>query len=149
MTLERAASLIPFLVILVIPAWSVWRLVRGLRAGDWKRPGWFGHAAWASFFVTVVVWLRGLFSGGLDSEQACVDWHHQPFDSAYREAHRADWFRLFPLSNRCNAGYDLVPAWVNPTVAVFVLLFVVSVAGLGWTAALRLRETSKEKGRRS
>jgi hypothetical protein len=46
------------------------------------------------------------------------------------------------LSTRCNAHYDLVPGWVNPTVVVFFILFVVSAAGLLWTAALR----SKPKG---
>ena len=53
------------------------------------------------------------------------------------------------LSNKCNADYDLVPAWVNPTVAVFFLLFVVSAAGLVWTTAHRIRKTSREKRRTS
>lgn len=137
--MEYAASLIPFLVLLAIPAFSVWRVVKGLRTGDWNRPGWFGHAAWAAGCLTALAWLRGLLSGGLDSERACTDWHHQPFDAAYREAHREEWFRLYPLTNKCNAHYDLVPAWVNPAVAVFFLLFVVSVVGLAWTTMLRMK----------
>lgn len=124
---------------LLITAWSVWRLVRGLRAGDWRRPGWFAHAAWVSLVITVIVWFRGLFSGGLDTEEACQYWHHQPYDETYRRAHLDDWSRLFPLSNKCNAGYDLVPVWVNPTVAVFSLTFVAALAGLVWTSANRLR----------
>jgi hypothetical protein len=145
--LEYAASLIPLLLILTIPAFSVWRLIRGLRAGTWKRPGWFGHAVWASFFLTVLVWLRGLASGGLNSEDTCRFVHHQPFDAAYWEAHRDDRYRLFPLSNKCNANYDLVPAWVNPTIVVFSLLFVISVVGLCWMIALRHKQTSQKERR--
>lgn len=140
MTPDRAASLILCLIVLAIPAWSVQRLIKGLRAGGWNRPGWFAHAAWASFYLTVAVWLRGLLSTGLNSGDVCTYSRHQPVDDAYREAHRDDWFRLFPLSNKCNADYDLVPAWVNPAVAVFVLLCVVSIGGLLWTATLRWRK---------
>ena len=79
-------------------------------------------------------------------EESCTRLSHQPYDNTYVEAHRADYFRLFPLSSKCNADYDLVPAWVNPTVAVLFLLFVASVAGLVWTTAIRLRQTSSKKG---
>lgn len=142
-----AASL-SFLVLVTIPAFSVWRVVSGLRTGGWHRPGWFAHAAWATGWLTALAWLRGLLAAGLDSERTCVHWHHQPFDAAYREARRDDWFRLFPLSNKCNAHYDLVPAWVNPAIAVFFLLFVVSVVGLGWTTTLRLRRRLHQERRR-
>jgi hypothetical protein len=137
--LEHAAALIPCLVVLVLPGWSLWRMVKGLRAGDWRRPAWFGHATWASFFLMVLAWLWGLAAGpALQSlEEKCSIRHHQPYDDAYYQAHRDDYHRLFPLSSKCNADYDLVPAWVNPTIAVFLLLLAVSIAGLVWTSAHR------------
>jgi hypothetical protein len=125
-----------------VAGWSVWRMVRGLRAGDWRRPGWFGHAAWTCFLGAASAWLSGFFAGGLEWQKTCRYIRHQPYEDGYYQTHRADYFRLFPLSTRCNAHYDLVPGWVNPTVVVFFILFVVSAAGLLWTAALR----SKQKG---
>ncbi|WJK38138.1 hypothetical protein O7608_16595 [Solwaraspora sp. WMMA2056] len=147
MTFESAAALLPCLPLLAIPAFSVWRLIRGLRAGTWKRPAWFGHAAWASFFLTVLVWLRGFVSGGLNGEDTCRFVHHQPFDAAYWEAHRDDRFRVFPLSNKCNADYDLVPVWVNPTIVVLSVLFVISMVGLCWVIAPRLKRISEKERR--
>lgn len=155
--METAAALIPLLALLAVPAFGVWRLIRGLLARDWKRPAWFAHATWVFLVLTAGVWFYGLLSTGLDVEETCTVRHHQPYDDAFREAHRAKWFRLFPLSSKCNAGYELVPSWVNPAVAVFGLLFVVSLAGLGWTTAGRWgrgsaetsTKTSMEKGTRS
>ncbi|HEX8628553.1 MAG TPA: hypothetical protein VF755_10330 [Catenuloplanes sp.] len=148
MFLERAGALLPCLPILAIPAWSVWRVVKGARVGDWRRPGWFGHAAWASFAIAAMAWIWGAFSApGLRTyHEVCGLRHRQPFDEGFYQAHRDDYFRLFPLTSKCNAGYDLVPAWVNPTVLVFFLLFLVSTAGLGWTTAHRRRRTSNLKG---
>lgn len=141
---ERVASLIPFLVLLAVPAVSTVKLIGALRTGTWKRPGWFAHATWTTFLLTALIWLKGVFSGGLDSETSCTVGHHQPFDEVYRQAHRADLFRLFPLSNKCNADYDLVPIWVNPLLVVFFLLFVASVAGFLWTTAHQLRAKEKK-----
>ncbi|PTA45680.1 hypothetical protein [Micromonospora sp. RP3T] len=129
--------------VLAIPGWSVWRLVRGLRAGDWRRPGWFAHAAWASFVLLALTWWWGASSGGLDIEEACRFPHHQPFDDAYYEAHRRDYFRLFPLSQRCNADYDLVAGWVNPTVAVLAVLLVASLGGLARAVTRRRRSSGR------
>ncbi|GIF15818.1 hypothetical protein [Actinoplanes teichomyceticus] len=146
MSFERVASLLPLLPLLAVPAWSLWRLGRGLRAGDWRRPGWFGHAAWASFLLLVLAWLLGALSGGLDLEETCRFQHHEPYDDTYYRAHRDDYFRLFPLSRKCHAGYDLVAAWVNPTVAVLLLLLVASLAGLGWASVRRRTRPMNEKG---
>lgn len=122
-------------------------MVRALRAGDWRRPGWFGHAAWASFFLLVLVWLRGAMSGGLDMEETCRITHHQPYDDAYYDAHRRDYFRLFPLSNHCNADYDMVPSWVNPAVAVLSLLVLASLTGLVVVLVRQKARTQRKRGR--
>lgn len=129
------------LVPLGVACWSVRsavRLVGGVNSGDWRRPGWFGHAAWLSLIGTAVAWLCGiLFAGSLDIAESCTYQHHQSYDAAYREAHPDRY--LFPVSARCNAGYDLVPSWVNPTMAALFLVFVGSVGGVVWTWTARLR----------
>ncbi|HEX5740582.1 MAG TPA: hypothetical protein VFY17_03385 [Pilimelia sp.] len=107
-------------------------MVRGARSGNWRRPAWFGHATWVFFCLTAGTWLWGSFSGGLDMEEACRFQHGQPYDEAYYEAHRADYFRLFPLTRRCHATYDMVPAWVNPAVVGCGLLLATSAAGVLW-----------------
>jgi hypothetical protein len=118
-------------------------MARGLLAGDWRQPGWFGHAASASFVLLVLAWLSGAFTGGLDMEETCQFQHHQQYDDAYYRAHRDDYFQFFPLSRKCNADYDMVAAWVNPTVAVLFLLFVAALAGVAWaTVRRRTRTTS-------
>lgn len=146
MTLERVASLLPLLPVLAIPGWSLWRVAHGLRTGDWRRPGWFGHLAWASFFLMGMAWLWGALAGGLDLEETCRFEHHQPFDEANHDAHRDEYRRFFPLSMKCNADYDLVSAWVNPAVAVLFLLLVAGLTGLGWALVRRIPRSTKEKG---
>lgn len=145
MTFEQLAAWLPLLVLLVVPGWSVGKLVAGLRRGDWRRPGWFGHLAWASFLLMVLAWFTGLFAGGLQWQKTCSYVLHQPYDDAYYSAHRADYLRLFPLSRHCNADYDLVPAWVNPAVVGFLLLLLVGLGGLAWTAAQRQGRSGRER----
>lgn len=120
-------------------------MVRGLRAGTWRRPGWFGHAAWASLFLLVSVWLWGAMSGGLNIEKSCY-FHHQSYDDAYHDAHRDDYYRLFPLSRNCNADYDMVASWVNPAVVVLSLLAIVSLTGAVASLACQKRRTQRKKG---
>jgi hypothetical protein len=45
---------------------------------------------------------------------------------------------LLPLSNRCNAEYDLVPGWINPTVAALAsVTAVLALTALATTAVQR------------
>ncbi|GAB2443177.1 hypothetical protein [Streptomyces incanus] len=121
--------------------WSLWNLYRipvGLRDGSWQRPLWWTRLWSVSLLVGCVAWVRGALSGGFDVGETCAYAHHQMYDSAYRAVHLAESQRLFPLHNKCNAEYDLVPAWVNPTVvncAAFVLL---ATAVLLWFGVRRL-----------
>ncbi len=147
MTPERIAGWLPLLALLALPGWSVGKMVVGLRRGSWQTPAWFGHAAWASFLLMVLAWLTGFFAGGLQWQKTCSYVLHQPYDDAYYSRHRADYLRLFPLSRHCNAGYDLVPGWVNPAVVVFLLLFLVSLAGLARAVVRLSRPAVEEKGR--
>jgi hypothetical protein len=72
------------------------------------------------------VWVVGAFAGGLDVGETC-QLAGEPYDDAYRSAHWRERSEAFPLPNRCNAGHDLVPFWVNP---LLVLLAVVALAGV-------------------
>ncbi|MET9918129.1 hypothetical protein ABZZ04_13690 [Streptomyces sp. NPDC006435] len=77
---------------------------------------------------TVVVWVLGVFAGGLDVRETCELTHHTTYDQAWRDRTGADGTSYFPLANACNEQVDLVPAWVNPTIVVLVVLAVGALA---------------------
>lgn len=74
-----------------------------------------------------IVWLWGALSGGLDVAETCTLLRGQEYDDAYRAEHWREPSQIFPLHNRCNASYDLVPAWINPTLVFLALLASVSL----------------------
>ncbi|MEU5896706.1 hypothetical protein [Streptomyces venezuelae] len=99
-----------------------------LFAGNWRRsPLWFAMNAVALLLGTGVTYLIGAFAGGLDTEEECHN-AGQTYDSAYRSAHFREFGRWYPLHEKCNAGYDLVPAWVNPTLIVLPVLATLCLA---------------------
>jgi hypothetical protein len=102
-----------------------------------------GPVAWLALavafsFLLGVTYFVGIFSSGLDIAEAC-DAVGQLFDRKYRAEHWQERSQWFPMHNKCNAHYDLVPAWVNPAIVVLWLLIVVCVGGAVWSAASRLR----------
>ncbi|CAL9573061.1 hypothetical protein SUDANB15_04842 [Streptomyces sp. enrichment culture] len=111
-------------------AWNLLRIALGLRDGAWRRPMWWTRVCSVSLFVGCASWVRGALSGGLDVGESCAYLHHQHYDQDYRSSHAEELDRLFPLSNKCNADYDLVPAWVNPAVVVCAAVFLVAAAVL-------------------
>ncbi|MCX2928524.1 hypothetical protein [Streptomyces sp. NEAU-W12] len=128
----------------LLAVWLLWslrnlyRIPVGLCDGSWQRPLWWARLWSLALFVGFAAWLRGALSGGLDIGETCAYTHHQTYDGAYRSARSEEFRRLFPLHNKCNAEYDLVPGWVNPTVvncAAFVLL---ATAVLLWFGIARL-----------
>ncbi|MGA5894899.1 hypothetical protein [Streptomyces venetus] len=117
--------------------------VRAVRAGRWGRPG-----TWLSLGVACVStgvvgfsvsYLIGIFSGGLDVEETCVQVHSVRYDDAFREAHAEEFNRWFPLHSKCNEDLDLVPAWVNPAIVFFVLLAAIGVLCLAAAVVTALR----------
>jgi len=132
--------------LLVFPVRGLWKLARTAPHRGWRTPAWFGRAAAVSAYVMVLAWLRGLSSNGPPMNKTCRIFHQQPFDQDYYEAHLDEWRRLFPLSNKCNPHYDLVPAWVNPTVAVSFVLLLVSIAGVLLTTYSARRTSSQKVG---
>ncbi|MFI9051563.1 hypothetical protein [Streptomyces sp. NPDC053427] len=99
---------------------------------------WWTRLCSVSLFAGLASWIRGLFSGGLDVRKACLFVHHESYDHAYRTSHVEEIGRLFPLHNKCNAGYDMVPAWVNTTVVACAVISLAALAVLLWFGATQL-----------
>ncbi|MFD8078714.1 hypothetical protein ACFV3E_39415 [Streptomyces sp. NPDC059718] len=77
--------------------------------------------------ATFVTWAYGTFSGGMDVRETCELVAGEHYDPGYRAAHFQEFAQVFPLHNKCNASYDLVPGWVNAAVLVLALATVVLV----------------------
>ncbi|WP_405769106.1 hypothetical protein [Streptomyces sp. NBC_01538] len=100
-----------------------------------------GPLAWlalavASSFLLGITYFIGMFSGGHELDETCAS-VGQTVDQRYRDEHWREPGQWFPLHNKCNAGYDLVPVWVNPAVVILASLFVVCVGAAVWSAATR------------
>lgn len=95
--------------------------VAALVRGRWRRsPRWYATTAVLLLPLAALVYLDGVFSGGLDEAEEC-GLSGQVYDAGYASAHRSE---TFPLSNPCNAEHDLVGGWVNPALAVLALVVV-------------------------
>ncbi|WP_217255154.1 hypothetical protein [Streptomyces sp. AC602_WCS936] len=126
-----AAILILILLPLLV---GLWFWSRPLFSGTWRHSAaWFAWSALLLLLGAGVTYLAGSLAGAsLDPEEAC---HRagEPYDRAYRRANFEEYTRWFPLHDKCHAGYDLVPVWVNP---VFVALLVLALVCLGYTVGL-------------
>ncbi|MEV0118301.1 hypothetical protein AB0H77_34515 [Streptomyces sp. NPDC050844] len=119
---------------------AVRRGVRALRSGR-------GRGAWpmlalatapVSLLGLLVSYCVGAFSGALRVDKSCRV-RQEPYDAAYRAQHAAETDRWFPLHNKCNAHFDLVPGWVNPAVVIFAVLLVASLCTVAVAAVVHLR----------
>lgn len=63
----------------------------------------------------------------------------QDFDDAYRSSHPHEPNQWFLLHNRCNAAYDLVPAWVNPALVGLTLITLCCLLAAAATTVTRVR----------
>ncbi|MDQ0580707.1 hypothetical protein [Streptomyces rishiriensis] len=100
----------------------------------------------AGMFFT---WIWGAFSGGLDVAETCTLIEGRPYDDGYRAEHWREPSQVFPLHNKCNASYDLVPAWINPTLVLLALLAVGSlIIGLGLLISAVCRAVARYRTRR-
>ncbi|MGW3495334.1 hypothetical protein [Streptomyces sp. NPDC001020] len=140
--------------VVIFVAWLVWnllnvfRIVGGLRNGSWRRPMWWTRLCSLSLFAGLASWLRGVFVGGLDVGETCQFVHHEHYDSAYRNAHAEEFHKLFPLHDKCNAHYDMVPAWVNPTIVICTAVGLVAIAALVWFGTAHLATWASRSARR-
>ncbi|MFF5640706.1 hypothetical protein [[Kitasatospora] papulosa] len=136
-----AAIALPPLLLAVFVL-SLRKTARGLSARRWERPGWWAFPAVVLTGLGCVAWFAGVFSGGLDTREACVS-RGAGYDEAYRSEYWREPSRWFPLHNKCNAGFDLVPAWVNPTLVAIALLLVGCAAGAVTTAVIGRKKSEK------
>ncbi|MFJ9085113.1 hypothetical protein ACIRL3_22120 [Streptomyces sp. NPDC102384] len=114
----------------------------------WWNPGfWFGSSVVAGAML-VPTWFWGAFSGALDVAEACTLGEGQRFDESYRQELGRQPSGPFPLHNMCNASYDLVPGWVNPTLAGLAVVVAGTLIAAGVTAVVQLRRVLAERRRR-
>ncbi|MFF9063600.1 hypothetical protein ACF09K_33690 [Streptomyces sp. NPDC014882] len=112
--------------------------------GRWRRsPLWFAVTAVILLLGTGITYLIGALAGGLDTEEECHS-AGQAYDSAYRSAHFREFGRWYPLHEKCHAGYDLVPAWVNTTLLVLPVLAALCLAYSVRLAVIHRRTKKKE-----
>ena len=128
-------------LLLVAPAFllGLWLWARPLVIGRWRTPGWFIGTAGCVVVTAAVTWVIGATAGAsLDPEESC----HAAgvtYDNAYRSVHWREPSRWFPLHNKCNATYDLVPAWVKPALVLLLLLATICLGVAVWLAVAGLR----------
>ena len=140
----RLLLLLLFLLVLVLVGPALWFWCRSLAGGRWRHSaGWFVLMAVLLVLGAGVTYLVGSLAGGnLDPEEACHA-RGQNYDRAYRTANFDEYTQWFPLHDKCHAGYDLVPGWVNPTL---VLLPVLAVACLAYAVRLAVLQRRTKKG---
>ncbi|WP_422771989.1 hypothetical protein ACN28C_02455 [Plantactinospora sp. WMMC1484] len=104
--------------------WAAWGSVAAILSRAWRSPG-----SWVRFAVlgatgTLLVYGIGLFSGFAHEIDETCHRLGEEYDDAYRAERWREPGRWFPLHNRCNADYDLVPAYVNPSLVVLAAVAV-------------------------
>ncbi|MFE6691655.1 hypothetical protein ACFVFQ_34940 [Streptomyces sp. NPDC057743] len=79
------------------------------------------EGAFCGLLGTISMYAWGVFEGSpFDIEETCRLNHGQQWDPD-----AAGPGSLFPLSNKCNATYELVPAYVNPLIYLGIATVVV------------------------
>ncbi|MFJ5215893.1 hypothetical protein ACIP98_14345 [Streptomyces sp. NPDC088354] len=99
-------------------------------------------AAGISLLLATLTWGYGAWHMvALDMEESCTLIHHQRYDPDYALGSE----QIFPLTQKCNASYDMVPGFVNPSIVLFLGLTVLC-AGAGVGAAARRRRRAAGTG---
>jgi len=123
-------------------AWAVLRVLR-----SWRSPGgWLGLAVTAAV-STFAMYVYGLFSAAAyDIGETCGQLG-QRYDNDYRSERWREPGLWFPLHNRCNAGNDLVPAYVNPLLVTLAAITLSSVAA-AVTLTITVRNAKRSRAAR-
>jgi hypothetical protein len=124
------AAAVVLVVWFVWNLWNLFRIVTGLRDRSWRRPLWWTRACSVAFFAGLASWIWAVSRTGLDVRETCQFVQHQHYDKSYRAAHAAEFQTFFPLHNKCNAHFDLVPPWVNPFLVVCAVMSLAAIAAL-------------------
>ena len=97
--------------------------MRKIRPLTWLR------LAFGSIVAVGLTFYVGRWSAGLDIGEACAA-KGQIYDHVYRSDHWREPSQVFPMHNKCNADFDVVPFWVNPALVIFAALTVAFVVAL-------------------
>ena len=101
-------------------------------------PGfWLGPTV-TSVFMLGMVFLSGISATGKDLYDTCLA-AGQELDTEYRLQNPHEPAQFFPLHNKCNAGYDTVPGWVNPVLAFLAILTVVLLVAMASAFFIRVK----------
>ncbi|MCC3650760.1 hypothetical protein LIX60_04555 [Streptomyces sp. S07_1.15] len=138
----------PVILVLICCALTTagWFWSRPLILGTWRRnPAWLTWSAVLLLMGAGVTYLIGSLVPitSLDPEEACNK-AGQAFDWTYRRTNFEEYTQWFPLHNKCNAGYDLIPAWVNPALVALPALALLCLAHAVLLAVIQRR--NKKKG---
>lgn len=95
-----------------------------------------------SLLNAATVWILGFSRSGLDIRESCEYKNGIPFDGKWNEVHYMESQKIFPLHAKCSSTVDLVPAWVNPAIAILAL---VCAACLCAAIYLELRKFTRER----
>ncbi|MFD7102746.1 hypothetical protein [Streptomyces celluloflavus] len=91
-----------------------------------------------SLLALLISYCVGVFSGALSVQKSCrVQQEH--YDAAYRSQHAEEMDRWFPLHNKCNSDFDLVPAWLNPALVIFAVLLAAGIITVAVVAVTHFR----------
>ena len=85
-----------------------------------------GHGTWHMF--------------ALDKEEFCTVVLYQRYDLKYALGSE----QIFPLTQKCDASYDMVPGFVNPAVIIFLGLAILCV-GVSVSASIRGRRPASTR----
>lgn len=102
--------------VLILGALAVFGVHKVAEQASVRATRWYAESAAYCLIAAVVMYAWGLMNTfTMDLDETCELSHGQTTDAtAYTDE------SLFPLSQPCNASFDLVPSYVNPT--IFVLL---------------------------
>lgn len=132
--------LVPVVVVLGF-VWGAWTTVRAIRAKAFRAAGtWLRLAVLAGSATLLMYGFGAIVGSAFDTAETCEQTFGQRYDEAYRGAHWREPGQWFPLHNKCNAEYDLVPSYVNPSV---VVLAAVAVGSVGVASVLAVRRRAR------
>ena len=104
--------------------------------------GWLG-LSFLSFIAIGVTYFIGIFASGKDTDETCAK-AGQLLDNTYRAQNWQEPGRLFPLHNKCNAGYDMIPIWINQALVIFSVLTATFICAFIVAATKRLKAHRRE-----
>lgn len=107
--------------------------------------GWLFLSLLSSLALGVTFFV-GIFASGKDTDETCAK-AGQILDQSYRQQNWQEPSQIFPLHNKCNANYDMVPIWVNPALIIFAALALTFLIAAAAPALARINNQPKGSSR--